>query len=337
MKSMYAIFACALLSSASTLPITRCKAPSYDDALNLLQEICITNPQATDDTVAQEIVKRIHSGALAIDDKHLLDINPSLEELAQLDITTTRGIIHFGCLINTIFGPKVEGKLLDLSNMDICTLCPFPRFRGPISSIKRIKLQCNCISKLGAKVFIKFCNLTDVNLSKNRIDYIDPCAFDGALKLVKLTLSNNEICEIRYDTFSTDLKKLETLDLGCNAISKISQNGFSTLIGMTYLDLSRNELACIKANSFNGANSLQTLYLNDNVISSISDTAFARVLTLVDLSLANNNLTTISTTPFLPLVNLKTLDISGNKIPSDQVLAFQTELEAAIPGLVVTI
>ncbi|XP_007897606.1 amphoterin-induced protein 1 [Callorhinchus milii] len=134
-----------------------------------------------------------------------------------------------------------------------------------------------------------------------------------------LDLSYNSLSRLRAEWTSVHLNKLHTLFFSHNGLIFISEEAFSRVLHLRYLDLSSNKLRTLEELHFHELEELEVLLLYNNQISQIDKTAFEGTSKLQKLYLSQNQ---ISRFP-LELVVKKTrspelelLDVSGNKIKS---------------------
>ena len=134
-------------------------------------------------------------------------------------------------------------------------------------SIKTYIANDNMWTKLTNKLFSN--NLTEVDVSNNMLEYIDPNHFKDA-KLSRLNLSSNYLGEQISNTSSSFLPKMHRsnllyLSLARNRINEIPEAFFDGLVHLKYLDLSQNELKDIKFR-FQSLIDLRFLNLRQNKI-----------------------------------------------------------------------
>ncbi|KAH9503894.1 hypothetical protein Btru_064095 [Bulinus truncatus] len=113
--------------------------------------------------------------------------------------------------------------------------------------------------------------LTRLDLSHNRIRYIQTGSFRYLGNLQELFLGANQLANISADMFE-GLQNLKILNLSGNSISHIDNNMFDIFESLQSLDLSRNQFSftirSIPLNSFEKLVNLQKLYLQGNVLNS---------------------------------------------------------------------
>lgn len=191
-----------------------------------------------------------------------------------------------------------------------------------------------------------------LNLSHNRIRFIDTSAFDTS-ELVDLDLSNNLLTSLSYKIFELesytpfnfhlDNNMLESysisgeiyfndLFLNDNYIQHIV-NASSTLIldrnnltsiqsvtssstGCYIIELSivDNQIIHIEDGSFSNCRFLSNLDLSMNMISNMSSNTFRGLIALTSLNLSSNMIEFISDQVFMHFKILNKLDLNGNKI-----------------------
>jgi hypothetical protein len=98
--------------------------------------------------------------------------------------------------------------------------------------------------------FLSGINLTYLDLSGNRIKYLDNSVFRNQGQLETLILSQNMLQSLESGIFS-DCAKLRSLYLSVNSISDISVSLFSGLEYLEHLDLSNNNIQVINPLVFN--------------------------------------------------------------------------------------
>uniref|UniRef100_A0A3B3XB75 TIR domain-containing protein n=1 Tax=Poecilia mexicana TaxID=48701 RepID=A0A3B3XB75_9TELE len=159
-------------------------------------------------------------------------------------------------------------------------------------------------------------NTSSIQLGDNQLLSINRKDFHGMSKLVNLNLTVNKIAYVEQGSF-IDLVLLETLDMGNNKLTSLTANMFEGLSNLTVLVLSRNKIQHIHESAFQCLTSLQTLD-----IAFIPLQKVAEILPVFHLpQLLTLNLKYISFTTFdtknLPLnlsLSLKVLEISNSNL-----------------------
>ncbi|XP_028981782.1 chaoptin-like [Diachasma alloeum] len=122
------------------------------------------------------------------------------------------------------------------------------------------------ISKLGIDSMDNQIYLEYLNLSNNNISRILQRVFKYVESLKILKLDYNVLTEI---PILSTLKKLETLNLSCNAIHNVGQKIFIDLPNLKHIDLSYNKITHIKPEAFDMLPSLTTLNISSNQLTEL--------------------------------------------------------------------
>lgn len=131
-----------------------------------------------------------------------------------------------------------------------------------------------------------------------------------------LDLRFNKIKAIPANTFK-NLKKLNTLLLNNNHITKLENDAFNGLPELKYLYLYKNRIRLIETNAFKGLHKLEQLYIHFNKIEKIQTNTFADLPALERLFLHNNKLSRIPPGVFRKLESLRRLRLDSNALICD--------------------
>ncbi|KAH8291477.1 hypothetical protein KR054_012175 [Drosophila jambulina] len=153
-------------------------------------------------------------------------------------------------------------------------------------------------------------NLTKLTLKRNLLEAIPK--FTGLVGLKHLVLANNHISTISSEALAV-LPALRTLDLSRNQIQSIEANSFPKPNSLVHLILSFNEIANVHENSLEDLKNLTDLELNNNRLSSLPMGVFRNLNRLKKLALNYNHLE-INWSTFRGLLSLKNLQLKSNKI-----------------------
>uniref|UniRef100_A0A8C9Z5G6 Extracellular leucine rich repeat and fibronectin type III domain containing 2 n=1 Tax=Sander lucioperca TaxID=283035 RepID=A0A8C9Z5G6_SANLU len=121
-------------------------------------------------------------------------------------------------------------------------------------------------NKLKAVLFTsmyRFTNLTDLNLTKNEISYIEDGAFAGQANLQVLQLGYNKLTNLT-EGMLRGLGRMQCLFLQHNLIEVIATNAFWECPSLSSLDLSSNKLARLDPSTFTVLNRLLVCELAGN-------------------------------------------------------------------------
>ncbi|XP_062571340.1 relaxin receptor 1-like isoform X2 [Saccostrea cucullata] len=138
-----------------------------------------------------------------------------------------------------------------------------PVFVTRVMSLKTIDMSFNKITYLQQDDFTYLFNLLYLDLKSNNISWMHEETFADLVKLRFLDLSNNVLRTIKQ-TFFQNLEKLQYLYLQKNLISTIELESFYALQSLVLLDLSSNKITYLKGRYFRDLEELRYLYLQDN-------------------------------------------------------------------------
>jgi hypothetical protein len=154
-------------------------------------------------------------------------------------------------------------------------------------------------------------NLAELNLQTNKIELIEPLAFQSLGNLRRLHLSFNRLRQIEANTFQ-GLSELTQLHLKQNRIDRVEPRAFASLAKLTLLNLGDNQLTLNESESiFYGCSNLRWLVLSGNRISEISARPFRNVSrdSRLSLFLDHNNPGKVTLNPDLFELNLNGVDL----------------------------
>ncbi|XP_066501725.1 toll-like receptor 22 [Hoplias malabaricus] len=183
-----------------------------------------------------------------------------------------------------------------------------------------LRLKGSNISELTNNMFDKCFNLTELDLSDNKISVISASIFGGLTQLRKLLLQLNELTQVS-NTFQM-LPTLEFLDLSRNRIYKFRCSDFANLTQLTHLYLYANRILEIDSCLFKDLYNLQILKLGTNKLLKIGSAFQDGPYSLKELQLVFNKLSSITRESFKSLSNLTLLEISDNQISEIEGHAF---------------
>lgn len=186
-----------------------------------------------------------------------------------------------------------------------------PLRRLPKINVNEFVLSNNYLTTLKNFTFIRWHRLKYLDLSFNTIYFLEPSSLFGLNKLEHINLRNNQ------------LKQIPTLALHSTTLSLTNTKLPSTIgSSIEYLDLRKNNLNSIQAESFSLLEKAQYIYLDSCSLELIDEHAFKGLHTLKLLSLDNNSLNEVPTRSFSHLKLLRQLRINSNNISSLQPDSF---------------
>ncbi|XP_069784423.1 protein ELFN1-like [Narcine bancroftii] len=131
------------------------------------------------------------------------------------------------------------------------------------STIVDLRLNENKIRSVQYSSLNRFGNLTELNLTKNQISYIEDGAFSAQDNLRVLQLGFNKLRNIT-EGILRGLARLEYLYLQANLIEAVSPNSFWECPNVLNIDLSMNRLQSLEGATFLGLSKLSTCELSGN-------------------------------------------------------------------------
>jgi hypothetical protein len=132
-------------------------------------------------------------------------------------------------------------------------------------SVRYLYLQHCKIDKINEKAFQRLENLTEIDLSSNRLTSVPPNLFNGNQKLNKLILRNNNLGNLQENMHILNgPSSLSFLVLQSCRLSNISPITFSLLPNLTFLDISRNKLVLLNPDALSSHQKLKDVNLENN-------------------------------------------------------------------------
>ncbi|CAH1406343.1 unnamed protein product [Nezara viridula] len=217
--------------------------------------------------------------------------------------------------------------VLDLSGNQIESVETFPED----VRLRSLKLADNHLTKVTHQQFSGLKFLLDLDLSGNRITYVEPDSFKDSHGLITLELQMNPLEDVDGPFLISE--SLLNLDLSNCSLQKIGPTFFTDTKSLSSVDLSGNPLGSIPSGVFNPLTSLQHLKLNRCNLSYIASDAFDVLENLKVLELAHNSFTTVEwVVLFGKLPRLEFLDLrrSGIKNLPDDVFQNNTWMRSLI-------
>lgn len=212
----------------------------------------------------------------------------------------------------TMFANFGKFQLIDLSFNELTNIPSLIFQDSP--DLREIYLQNNSIAHLTSGLFNGLQQLVILNLSSNKIssESVGPDTFVDLIRLVILDLSYNRLRYVNNTLFQSQYS-LQMLYLSDNDIDMISDNSFSSLYNLHTLDLSHNRLKYLDIYTLNGLYVISNLLLSYNSIYNIHSDAFKNCSSVQDLTLEGNNLVSVPTA-LRSLQFLKSLNLNNNSM-----------------------
>ncbi|KAK2193531.1 hypothetical protein NP493_10g02031 [Ridgeia piscesae] len=164
-------------------------------------------------------------------------------------------------------------------------------------------------------------NVTDIDLSHNRIGLVSDRAFDDVIGVTSLRMRNCSLDSVPRALGA--LRRLRLLDLAGNAIRHIATEALAALVYLETLDLSHNPLQ-LPASSESMANlgRLGTLNLSSCGLRQVPTATLQPLSRLTVLDLSDNALT-LASGAFRGLERLEVLTLRGCNVPRLTAAMFQ--------------
>lgn len=261
-------------------------APGLLDNLEKLQVLDLSNNELTNQWVNRDTFPRLVRLAV-------LDL--SFNMLTRIDAYVFKGLYSLQIL-------KLEYNKID-TLVDGCF--------ASLTNLHSLTLSHNKIARFDPVHTIGLGALGQLFLENNQLSHLDRHVFVNLTKLIDLSLNDNILMEIPHAIHM--LRKLRTLDLGNNNVSKIDNDSFVGLDELYGLRLVDNKLENVSREAFASLPSLQVLNLANNLIRHVEQSAFASNPVLRAIRLDGNQLTEIRGT-FTSLSSLVWLNVSDNKL-----------------------
>ncbi|XP_026477176.1 slit homolog 1 protein-like [Ctenocephalides felis] len=205
---------------------------------------------------------------------------------------------------------KTNISVVQMQNNELTHLLPFPAL-----DIKVLDLSLNRILRIEPATFKNLQNLTELNLSNNRLTskFLIPSVFEGdyspdayePLKSMKvLKLGNNMLHTLDQDLFE-HLGTLEVLSLESNPFKVIdthTETAISGLLHLQHLDLSYLDLETLPKNLLHTPKDLKTLNLTGNLFTKLPESLrYAQSLTWLNLN--ENPITSLESDNIFPTMS----------------------------------
>ncbi|OAD58266.1 Chaoptin [Eufriesea mexicana] len=238
----------------------------------------------------------------------------SFQQLRYINLESNR--LHY--LPERIFLSSVHPELRDVK-LGYNFLEAIPEFSfHNLTDLMSLDLTGNRIKFLNSDSIMDCPKLITISLAYNRIVKMEKNAFYGLPSLHFLHLEFNKLTVLDLDAISEIGGPEFALNVSYNAISIINSGGLMN--NLTRLDLSFNNISHLPADAFYGTPGLSSLDLQSNFISVLEPGTFT-LKRLETLNLRNNKIENLRRQSFHCLELLQQLDLSGNQItqlPTEQ-------------------
>ncbi|XP_061617824.1 leucine-rich repeats and immunoglobulin-like domains protein 3 isoform X1 [Phyllopteryx taeniolatus] len=227
------------------------------------------------------------------------------EWTVQLDLSHNK----LQVLDSTLFSKLQHLNEIKLNHNELDTV---PDLGPYASNITTLVLANNRFSKIATEQLRPFLALETLDLSNNNIVEIKANSFP-TLPLKNLFLNNNRISSLETGCFTNLSSSLQILRLNRNRLSSIPAKLFQ-LPNLQHLELSRNRVRRVEGLTFHGLHALRSLKMQRNGLSRLMDGAFWGLSNMEVLQLDYNNLTEVSKGWLYGLLTLQQLHLGYNAI-----------------------
>ena len=210
---------------------------------------------------------------------------------------------------DTFFGLANLSSLI-LANSKIKTI--YPHAFSQLSNLSSLDLHGNDLATVQPFTFYGLSRLDNIILYNTGIYNLQPMALYGLQSVQNLDLTENYINPLLVNAFAR-LDSLLFLDLSYNHfVQEIEPYSFANLSQLKSLNLTKNKLSNLKANTFYGLSNLTEIVLSSSLIYSIEPGAFNGMAALKKLELISNRILMIQSYTFNGMDSLEILDITFN-------------------------
>uniref|UniRef100_A0A4W6D3K8 Leucine-rich repeats and immunoglobulin-like domains 3 n=1 Tax=Lates calcarifer TaxID=8187 RepID=A0A4W6D3K8_LATCA len=227
------------------------------------------------------------------------------EWTVQLDLSHNK----LQVLDSALFSKLQHLSEIKLNHNELETI---PDLGSYASNITTLILANNRITRISVEQLRPFLALETLDLSNNNIVDIKANSFP-ALPLKNLFLNNNRISSLEPGCFTNLSSSLQVLRLNRNRLSTIPAKIFQ-LPNLQHLELSRNRVRRVEGLTFHGLHALRSLKMQRNSLSRLMDGAFWGLSNMEVLQLDYNNLTEVSKGWLYGLLTLQQLHLGHNAI-----------------------
>lgn len=179
-------------------------------------------------------------------------------------------------------------------------------------SVKVVRFIDSTLLHIPYCMFHYFGSIQEFDISYAGIETIHR-NFEGAVALMFLTLSHNNITEIPASVFA-DAPQLAIIDLSHNQIEKINKFAFANARSISRINLSHNKIKTLEGTVFHDVAFLDQIELNFNQLEEIPKNLFEKNTMVQKIYLSNNKITNISCEVFQFCHYLDELQLESNHL-----------------------
>lgn len=227
-----------------------------------------------------------------------------LKELLTLDLSQNKVLF---------FPPKVLIALTKVTHFDASknnlTYIDSDLFSKTLM-ISFLNMSHNSLTEIIS--FNQLTELETIDISYNKLSFINPSFLLDLHHLTTVIISNNEIKSLPIKLFK-GCENIRNINISYNLIKLIDEATFSSVSRIQVLDLSHNEITDINT-AFSGLKDLQVLDLSYNNIEKVMRGQFPHFIK--NLNLRGNRIVSITVHTFKSLNRIQNVDLSENNLTS---------------------
>ncbi|XP_013413908.1 leucine-rich repeat protein SHOC-2 [Lingula anatina] len=259
--------------------------------------------------------------------ENIMCVTKSIEELdlrgnqltyLPLSVNSMKRLTRLDLSENRISGVDGLDRLVNLESLNLASnkLQSIPPQIKKLSKLKELNLFDNQIMKIPSAAFAGT-QLQMLYFGGQKVAFLSRKALASVQEKLEY-INFNSMMITEYPKIITKCKKLKTLEMADNGLSKLPKRSFHRKAQMIKLNLSRNSFEDVPK-TINRLSNLQTLDLSFNKIMVLKPGTFSKLKNLRKLVLSNNMILQFSYTAF-PEASLSTirldLDVHGNLLTS---------------------
>ncbi|XP_044076329.1 carboxypeptidase N subunit 2 [Siniperca chuatsi] len=231
------------------------------------------------------------------------------DSLKQLETLQMKGNI-ISDLPTFIFLNLNNLRVLDLSQNKLEGV-KRETFSG-LARLEILKMSNNLISNFESGTFHNISQLTELHLEWNKISVLADNIFFVLTKLKVLNLRGNLLTTFSDKVFGFEASNLKELNLKGNRLTELSS--LSSLISLTDLILSSNQLSNLPEDIFRNVTVLENLDLSENQLTLLPKRIFTDLFSIKAIHLHKNNLSKVDAKLFEDQVLIQQLYLSDNQL-----------------------
>ncbi|XP_034558190.1 carboxypeptidase N subunit 2-like [Notolabrus celidotus] len=181
-----------------------------------------------------------------------------------------------------------------------------------LERLETLKINYNLISNLTADTFHNMSQLIELHLEGNTISELADGIFQELTNLKELNLRGNLLTTFSSKVFGLQTSNLKELNLKGNRLTELSS--ISSLIYLTDLIVSSNQLSYLPEGIFRNFTTLENLDLSENQLSSLPETIFHDLFAIKTVYLNKNNLSKVEANLFQDQLLMEQLYLSDNQL-----------------------